>query len=379
VAAVSHCHQILIAALTCLALSCSGLPGAAEESPGLRTKAKSVAQPGEARSTVVEIVILSADGGNLTAQQWRSALESLGISFSIRRGLEGEEVETTEKLIGTLRKVTAIGRLERSGRLVFADQAFGAGDRLKIKEWVANLQTYGAQGSPEGKPLWGLTEDQFTAVYESLTETTMTDPRDEELQKAVQKLPLPGQYSLRWSEASKKRLARPPGKNPVRQSTQGLTTATALAVMLNDYGLGFRPTRTPGGNLELVIDVPESPTDVWPVGWPLKLPRQKTAPKLFTLQQVFFDDVPLAELLAKAAQSAEIPILFDYAELDRYGKNWREIKVFYPPRQATWHTVVRDALNKGKLTFDLWQDEAGHPFLYVSTIKSKRVAAPIEK
>jgi hypothetical protein len=310
----------------------------------------------------------------MQAQRWRSALEPLEIPFSIRRELDGDELETTEKVIGTLRKVTAVGRLERSGRLVFADRVFEPGDRQKIKEWVGNLQTYGAQGSPEGQPLWGLMEDQFTAVYDSLTEATTTDPRDLGLEKAVQGLPLPSQYPLRWTDAAKKRLARSSGKKLVRQSTQGFATATALAVMLNDYGLGFRPIRTPEGDLELVIDVPETGGDVWPVGWPLKLPRQKAAPKLFTLQQVFFDDVPLAELLAKAAQGAEVPILFDYANLDLQGKDWTTIKVFYPPRQATWHTVVRDALNKGKLTFDLWQDEAGQPFLYVTTLKSKRTA-----
>lgn len=369
-----HRDRCFIAAAMCLMVLLGTIAAEGQEKPGLKTKPKTGAKSGQVRSTMVEIVLLADGGGGLQAQQWQSALEPLDISISIRRGLEGEELETKEKIIGTLRKVTATGRLDRSGKIIFADRTFEPGDRQKIKEWIGTLQTYGAQGSPEGQPLWGLTEDQFTAIYESLTEPTKSDPRDQELEKAVQALPLPSQYAVRWSEAAKKRLARSPEKKIVRQSTQGFAAATALAVMLNDFGLGFRPNRTPSGDLELLIDVPETATDIWPVGWPLKLPRQKAAPKLFTLQQVFFDDVPLAELLGKAAQGAEIPILFDYAQLDLQGKDWTELQITYLPRQATWHTVLRDALNKGKLSFDLWQDEAGQPFLLVTTLKSKRNA-----
>jgi hypothetical protein len=366
---------LFVAAVMCLVMPLGSISVEGQEKPGLKSKPKAGSKAGQVRSTMVELVLLTDGGGGLQAQQWRSALEPLDISISIRRGLEGEKLETKEKIIGTLRKVTATGTLGRSGKILFADRAFDPGDRQKIKEWINTLQTYGAQGSPEGQPLWGLTEEQFTAVYESLTEPTKSDLRDQELEKAVQALPLPSQYAVRWSEAAKKRLARSPEKKLARQSTQGFAVATALAVMLNDYGLGFRPNRTPTGDLELLIDVPETATDIWPVGWPLKLPRQKAAPKLFTLQQVFFDDVPLAELLGKAAQGAEIPILFDYAQLDLQGKDWTELQITYLPRQATWHTVLRDALNKGKMSFDLWQDEAGQPFLLVTTLKSKRNAA----
>lgn len=369
---MSYRLSSFIVAVMCLVMIFGPMSAEGQEKPGLKTKPKAAAKPGAVRSTMVEIVLLADGGGGLQAQNWRSALEPLDISISIRRGLEGEELETKEKIIGTLRKVTATGRLDRSGKIIFSDRTFEPSDRQKIKEWVDTLKTYGAQGSPEGQPLWGLTEDQFTAVYESLTEPTKSDPREQELEKAVSALSLPSQYAVRWSEAAKKRLARSPEKKIVRQSTQGFATATALAVMLNDFGLGFRPNRTPSGDLELLIDVPETATAVWPVGWPLKLPRQKAAPKLFTLQQVFFDDVPLAELLGKAAQGSEVPILFDYAQLDLVGKDWTELQITYLPRQATWHTVLRDALNKGKLSFDLWQDEAGQPFLLVTTLKSKR-------
>jgi hypothetical protein len=366
--------RYLSAIVMALLLASVSFPANGQERP--RTKSKAGAKASDIRSTTVEIVLL-ADGG-LQSQQWLSALEPLNISVTIRRGTGTDKIETTEKMYGKIRSVTAVGQLERNGRIVFADRAFDMGDRQKIKEWVGNLQTFGAQGSPEGQPLWGLTDDQFNEIYQSLTEPTTTDPRGEPLEKAVQALPLPGKYAVRWTDAAQKRLNRSGGKSKVRQSTQGFAVATALAILLNDHGLGFRPTRSPAGDLELVIDVPDKPGDVWPIGWPLKLPRQKAAPKLFALQQVFFEDISLEELLSKAAQAAEIPVLFDHADLERQGIDWESLKISYPPRQATWHTVMRDGLNKAKLSYDLWQDEAGQPFLYVTSLKSKR-HVPIEK
>lgn len=348
-------------------------PALSQKTPG---KTKPNAKSGDIRSTTVEIEILTEDGSGLRAQEWRSALEPLQIPFSVRRGESSEEPETKEKTYGTLRKVTAIGRMDRSGKLTFADRVFEPGDRAKIKAWVADLQTYGAQGTPDGRPLWGLNEEQFTAVYNSLMEVTTDDLRDQPLEQAVNSLPLPADYPLHWSPSARKRIkADEQKKAVVRQSTEGFTTATALAILLNDHGLGFRPTRTPQGRLELLIDVPDKAPNVWPVGWPLKQPRQTSAPKLFSLQQMFLDDKSVLDVVGMASEAVGLPVLFDYPELDRIDQNWADLPVVYPPRQATWHTVLRDVLNKGKLTFDLWQDEAGRPFIYITSLKSKRAPA----
>lgn len=336
-------------------------------SPRPKTKTDSV------RSTSVEIVLLTTDsGGALQAQQWRAALEPLEIPLSIRSGSDDEKIETTEKTIGTLRKVTAVGELGRSGKITFADRSFQPGERQKIKQWIDDLKTYGAQGTPEGKPLWGLTEEQFAKVYEGVTDVSTSDSRDKELTDAIAELPLPAEFPIRWTDAAKKQLARGKDTAMVRQSTQGFTVATALAVMLRDHGLGFRPARTPAGTMELVIERPENAGDVWPVGWPLKLPRQQAAPGLFKLQQVFFDEIPLQEVLAKGSQATKVPMLFDYTALDRHDEEWASVAATFPLRQATWHTVIKDVLNKRKLTCDLWQDEAGRPFLDVTTVKSRR-------
>jgi hypothetical protein len=365
----------LLFALALAALLAPIRSAGAQQSPSTRLKPKPSAKPGEVRNTVVEIDIVSEDGGGLRAQEWRSTLESLDISVAIRRGRGDDEPETKEKIIGTLRKVTAIGRLDGIGRLVFADRAFEPGERAKLKAWVNDLKLYGAQGSPAGQPLWGLTEEQFSAIFDGVTQISNDDLRDKPLEDAVPLLPLPSQFPVQWSDAARKRLADADRKVVVRQDTSGFSTATALAIMLRDAGLGFRPERTPSGKLQLLIDVVAADSEqFWPVGWPLKRSRQTSAPKLFELKQMFLNDRTVADVLDMAREETGVPIVFDYSDVDALGRHWASLEVLYPPRQATWHTVLRDVLNKGKLTFDLWQDEAGRPFLYVTSLKRKRIA-----
>jgi hypothetical protein len=340
-----------------------------QQTAALKRGAKSKS---DVRTTMVEIEILSETGGSAAAQDWRSVLEPLNVPFSIRRGLPDDGPETNERIIGTLRKVTAVGKMDRTGKVTFADRVIDPSQPQKIKAWIDDLKTYGAQGSPEGQPLWGLSEEQFAAVYEGLAGVTETDLTGQPLSEAVSALPLPAEYPVQWSDAARKRIKEADRELKVRQNTAGFSAATALAIVLNDAGLGFRPNRTPSGSLELLVDAPQDASQVWPVGWPLKLPRLKAAPKLFQLNRILLDDVPLKEVLEQAAEATDVPVIYNYGALDAASGDWETRKILYPPRQATWHTVAKDALSKAKLTFDLWQDEAGRPFLYVTTIKSRR-------
>ena len=61
------------------------------------------------------------------------------------------------------------------GRIVLPDRTFTRGDGVNLQEWVEELRLYGAQGSPEGKPLWGLSEEQFKAVFTALSEPSPVD------------------------------------------------------------------------------------------------------------------------------------------------------------------------------------------------------------
>src|SRR5262245_3495800 len=75
--------------------------------------------------TTLEIELLTGpDGGAIQAQEWRTVFEQLNVSVSIHKAVLDEKPEVKERVVGTLRYVTVVGRLERSGRIVFADRTF---------------------------------------------------------------------------------------------------------------------------------------------------------------------------------------------------------------------------------------------------------------
>ena len=50
-------------------------------------------------------------------------------------------------------------------------------------------------------------------------------------------------------------------------------------MLLNEYGLGFRPVRTPSGKIEIAVFPLQKTTEVWPVGWQLKELEAKDGPQ----------------------------------------------------------------------------------------------------
>src|SRR5581483_2127861 len=257
----------------------------------------------------------------------------------------------------TLRYVTAIGRLDRQGRIVFPDRSFTTADASKLKEWFNDLRTYGKQGAPEGQPLWGLSKQQFELLYAALSEPSTTELQDLPLDKAVTTLKLPDAYPIRWSTSATQRLQSLGKDGTVRQKVVGFSKATALAIALNDRGFGFRPNRTPAGSLELVIE-PQSRgrSDLWPIGWPTQRQIPELLPGLFEMTNIELHQQPLLEVLDAASDLTGARILFDYAAIEQRPVNLAALKVNYPLKKTTWSIALRAVLVPQKLNREYWQD-----------------------
>src|SRR5262249_30542554 len=156
-----------------------------------------------------------------------------------------EELATKDKMIGSLREVLAQGRLEKNGTITFQNRVFRQSDLPKLKEWFEELRTYGAQGSPEGQPLWGLSKQQFDPIYAALSDPIRADPEGVELLKALPLFKLPEAYPLRITRSAEAQLRQEPAPPVIHKSLVGMTQGTALSVALGESGLGFRPRRTP--------------------------------------------------------------------------------------------------------------------------------------
>lgn len=339
--------------------------------PGLQSKRAG----GKPSKTEVTVELLSGTQGvGLAAQQWQQTFAKLGIRLRIRRPLLDDKPEVREQTRGTFRQVTVIGRLDRSGKIILPDRTFRRSDVNKLKEWIDELKTYGAKGAPEGKPLWGLSKAQFASIYSALSEKLPAEVEELPFQTALSKMELPPQYPVRITTAAAEWLRREfPRQPPVRYSLKGMSKGTALAILVNDYGLGYRPLRTPDGSIELAIDPLTKTTDVWPVGWKLSsLEKRKAVPKLYELVPVELDDLKLSDVLHAVAVKTDVPIHVDYYRIQAKGIDFDKLRVSHPMRQTSWSLLLKRLTNPARLTRQIWRDESGQPFVWVTTLEPRK-------
>ncbi len=82
--------------------------------------------------------------------------------------------------------------------------------------------------------------------------------------------------------------------------------------------------------------------------------------------------VTAAKLLEVVGKQVNAPVLYDHNALARYGIEPEKATVSHPQERTTYSIALRKMLakvEKGGLKFEVRVDEAGKPFLWVSTIK----------
>ena len=343
------------------------------QAQGEATAAAAARSDQTALPTQLQFELLTGDGGvGERAQRWSQLFERQNVSLTIRRGRGDEKLETKEEIIGRkTRRVTVIGRMEKSGQLIFADRQFGEQDADKLNLWIRDLRTYGAQGSPHGQPLWGLTKAQFGLVFQPLAKPLKGDLQGESLETALGRFEL-GTYRLERSGAAAKLCSELPADRTVRQTFEGVTQGTALAAVLNEYGLGCYPHRMADGSVRLEVVTLAETQDVWPVGWPPDQPLNKLVPKYFTFTQIDIQKLPLQDVLDAAGDVIGARVFVDYAGLTGRGVKLESAVVTHPPKKTTWAMALKSLVFQVKGKPDIYVDEAGHPILWISPIGTRR-------
>lgn len=324
-------------------------------------------------TTILEIEILTPRIGNgLNAQRWRQVFESIGRGVRIRQPLLDDKPDLTEKSRGTFRIVKLIGRMDLDGSVHFPGRKFGLSEGAQLDEWLDELETYGAQGSPAGQPLWGLSEAQFDRVFAALGQPVTTDVTGLALQPAIEALDLPEAFPVRWHSSAKEHLATVPETQMVPFSTRGLTGGTSLAAILSQYGLGFQPLRNPSGSLALVVEPLKTVPEPWPVGWDVDpvTPRNQIVPEMFKTLDAGFEGVFLDDVLRAISRETGVPILVDYRKSDAKEIDVRKLLVSYPKKRTAWALILESVTRRSRMTSDLRSDEAGNPFYLVAPFEA---------
>jgi hypothetical protein len=325
--------------------------------------------------TLVEFVLLterSSFSTQAAAQKWGRLFSRLGVSMKTQTATFGDKTEIKERKLGRYRVVKVLAKLERNGRLRISSKiSFALSDAPKVKKWIEELTIYGAQGSPDGKPAFGLNPTQFGSIYAMLSLPIETELQGLKLDEALAKMGLPGSYPLRMTATSVETLNKRRQLAVIRTSYKGLTKGVVLAAMLNEFSLGFRPLRSPTGAVELVVEPLAAGHDHWPVGWPPKQTNLKTAPGLYKRVPVDIKDVPLTDVLKAVAARSGVRVLIDYHELQVEGIDPTTKTVSYlATERKSWSLLLKGVTTPLKLARELRIDEQEQPFVWITSLRS---------
>jgi hypothetical protein len=320
------------------------------------------------RSTVLEFEIMAGSPAAATdSQYWSRALSKEGYSVRVRSPKYKEEPGVTEKMTGRIRVVKVVGGLDRKGHLVFGDREFSRNEVNKLAEWLRELKAYGAQGSPKGKPVWGLSQKQFETLFEGLTGTIDADLSGQSLDECLKALPAPKNYPYRWSEAAKEHL-KEVDENvtfPEWQRIGGMSHGSGLAIVLRHFGFGYWPSRTPEGSIELVIEPIEKGKKLWPLGWELDDSPGLVAPRFYKITEVNLVQVSLVDVAQAISETTGTPVVFDTWNIRKIGVDLEQAKVDHPLQRRNWSLILSRCLSQHKMTHRLMSDEAGRGFTVV--------------
>lgn len=327
-------------------------------------------EPKSKLRTSVNIELLTSPTTALEAQRWGSVFQRLGCEVRTRSAQQAKP-EVREIKQGTVRTVTVIAILESNGSLSVPGRRFTADREQAIGDWLLELKSYGAQGRPDGKPSYGLSKIQFDELFRMLEQpvqrSTLSLPFDE----ALTVVSVNRNLSMRLAAEASERVQKLPRNWTLQAELKGLSRGTAIAIFLAAAGLAFRPSRTPDEELELVL-VPIEEPGVWPIGWPLDRAPLKATPKLVEVVPIEIDDALLPEIFARASKACEVPVLVDQWRIAARGVDLNQTRFSALPKRTMWSIVLQNATSPSHLIREILLDEAGKPFVWITTDDPKR-------
>lgn len=322
----------------------------------------------QADSTIltVEIMAPGIGGDRLAPQRWQQVFRDIGEGVRIRQALPGDKPEVSETKRGPLRMVKIVGALDRNGILVFPKHEFKLQEADQLAKWIEELKQYGAQGAPDGQPLWGLSEVQFKELMQVLAVKNLHATKGVTLANALQQMPVPESTPVEYHSTAELILDATQG-HPLQVEVKNASVGTALASILSQSGLGFQPYRQPDGSIHLLVQPLKNLKDPWPVGFDVdeKTPRNEVLPSLFEMVNAGFDSITLRDVFEVVTEQTGVPIIVDYTGCVARGVDPATHRVSYPRKKTAYALVIRSVVRGSTLNYKFRQDESGTPFIYV--------------
>ncbi|WP_437190922.1 hypothetical protein [Planctomicrobium sp. SH527] len=315
----------------------------------------------------IELVLPAGPSPPLLPHQWRGEFEKTGEAVRIRQALADDKPRVTERSRGPFRIVKLTGMVHLDGTVEFPDRKFRVGQSQELTNWIQEIKQYGALGSPSGRPLWGLTNEQFATLKQSLSAPVVKPTQGVSLQAAIESLPLSSMYPLEYHSSVHPQWESS-AKTVVTEEFEGLSSGTSLAGLLSLQGYGFRPVRTPAGGIKLLVQPLVEIKDAWPVGWPVDpaRPRNEQFPALFATVNTGIDDAPLSAALDAIEQKTQVRLILDRWTCAEKELDPNRLIISYPSKNTAWALIVSHIVVNAHMTMNYRQDETGKGFVWIT-------------
>lgn len=299
------------------------------------------------------------------AQEWAGRLGELHLdNVRIRGRSSGERVEVSN--VGTDRqpRYRVVGRIAADGTLQLPGGKFTARQAAGIGRYLTELSRTGPEGVTAERGAFGLLPSQVQRVKADLSppvaESTAGRPANEVVRAIAAQL----EADLSLDRASEQALAG----LTVDEELRGIARGTALALALRPAGLAFAPAAGEGTAVRYRVAQGRKLGEIWPIGWEPDGPPRETLPAIVERINVEIDAAPLDETLATIARRLKAPLWYDHNALARHGVDvHREVSL--PAGKLMYAQILRKLVAQAKLKYELRIDDAGQPFLWVTTQK----------
>lgn len=309
----------------------------------------------------VQLEVVGGTGSPLVYQEWLKALSGAGIrNVRIRSAQPADRPAIDVRGTAERPVYLVTGVLGAGDEIVLPGGRFRRSEVRRLAEWLDDLAKRGPPESRPARSAFGLTDKQLEAVHDDLARplefSTAGVGRAEALQKIAGRLKVP----LRIE-------GELPGDEKIEEELSGVSAGTALACILRPVGFALVPQES-GGGLAYRVASAKLDQEVWPIGWPPKRVHE-ALPGLYELRNVNVSGVSAAKVLEAVGRQLHVPVLLDHNALARHGIDPAQAAVWHPQTRTSYSVALRKILYQAGLKFEVRVDEAGHPLLWISTLK----------
>ncbi|MDO5113811.1 MAG: hypothetical protein Q4E67_05505 [Planctomycetia bacterium] len=296
----------------------------------------------------------------IAAQQWGAALQSTGFSGVQLRGGNEEDVLDLRKI--SEGEYHALGMLTKEETLLLpGGKKFSRRQLGEIRPYLVGLLEE-RERLEEEQALEAEKARLWEKVLEKLSPAVGVETKNVERRKVLREISQKLKGNVHVPMSIRDVLEK---EDCVREELQTVSRGTAMAYVLRYIGYCAVLTKKPSGEMELVWTPSEKITseEILPVGYPLeRMPRE-----MFESFRANVDGALLSVVLDALSQRLQIPFLYDYNSMAAEGIEISEVSVKLNPMKITYDRLLDTLLSQARLKKEVRMDEAGQPFLWITT------------